>query len=302
MFVKSAKCILGAALLAGGAPVLAEHHEEEAAVGGTAALSADKTLQAARLVTEGKVYALGIITGRNTPAYPGRDYEIEVIDLGSNGSNQVTGHDDRVDTYLGIGSQIDGLGHVGTAGVHFGGVKAEDIFSPDGLRDLGTEDIPPIATRGVLIDMTRYFGVERMAELQGFGSAEIRAAAEQQGVTIGAGDVVLFHTGWMQVMDEDPEGFILRQPGINAEGARYLAQLGVVAVGSDTAGLETSDYPEGMFIPVHQILLAEYGIHILETLDTSELAADEAWEFLFVLGAPRLEGSVQAIINPVAIR
>jgi hypothetical protein len=35
---------------------------------------------------------------------------------------------------------------------------------------------------------------------------------------------------------------------------------------------------------------------------TDELAADGVTAFFFTLGAPRLEGTVQAIINPVAIR
>jgi hypothetical protein len=50
------------------------------------------------------------------------------------------------------------------------------------------------------------------------------------------------------------------------------------------------------------MLLANYGVYILENIVTADLAADRAWEFMFVLGQPRLAGSVQAIINPVAIR
>jgi kynurenine formamidase len=49
-------------------------------------------------------------------------------------------------------------------------------------------------------------------------------------------------------------------------------------------------------------LLARNGIYILENMNTAELAADEGWTFLFVLGQPRFEGAVQAVINPVAIR
>ncbi|HSG34497.1 MAG TPA: cyclase family protein [Sphingomonadaceae bacterium] len=280
----------------------AEHHEAVPELtGGAANLSQEATRAAAQLVKEGKTYRLGLVTGYDTPAYPGRSYEIEIIDLGTNGSNRVSGHDDRVNTYLGIGSQIDGLGHVGTDGVHFGGVRAEEIFDEKGLRGLSAAEIPAIATRGVLIDMTRHFGVDRLEPGASFDSGDIRAAAADQGVTIGKGDVVLFHTGWLDMIG-DPETFIANQPGIDTDGARYLAELGVVAVGSDTPGLETATQPEGQFIPVHQLLIAEYGVYILETLDTRELAADEVTEFLFVLGAPRFEGSVQAVINPVAIR
>lgn len=44
------------------------------------------------------------------------------------------------------------------------------------------------------------------------------------------------------------------------------------------------------------------GIYILENMNTMELAKDKAWEFLFTLGAPRITGGVQAIINPIAIK
>jgi hypothetical protein len=56
------------------------------------------------------------------------------------------------------------------------------------------------------------------------------------------------------------------------------------------------------FFPAHQELLTKNGVYILENMDTRALAKDEAWEFLFVLGQPKFVGSVQAIINPVAIR
>jgi hypothetical protein len=44
------------------------------------------------------------------------------------------------------------------------------------------------------------------------------------------------------------------------------------------------------------------GTYIMEVLNTADLAADKAYEFLFVLGQPRFKGGVQSMINPVAIR
>ena len=93
------------------------------------------------------------------------------------------------------------------------------------------------------------------------------------------------------------------EPGLGVDGARYLAELGVVAIGSDSWGLEVlpSEDPTLTF-PVHPELLAKNGVYILENMDTRALAADGVSEFLFVLGQPRFVGSVQAVINPVAIR
>ena len=92
-------------------------------------------------------------------------------------------------------------------------------------------------------------------------------------------------------------------PGLDVDGAEYLASLGVVAVGSDTWGLDVfpNKNPDLVF-PVHQVLLAKNGIYILENIRTDELVADKVNEFLFVLGQPRFVGAVQMVINPVAIR
>ena len=44
------------------------------------------------------------------------------------------------------------------------------------------------------------------------------------------------------------------------------------------------------------------GTYILENMESEEMVKDQAWEFLFTLGPARITGSVQAIINPIAIR
>lgn len=76
----------------------------------------------------------------------------------------------------------------------------------------------------------------------------------------------------------------------------------MVAVGADTWALEVlpGENPTELF-PVHPELLAKNGIYILENMNTAELARDEVWEFMFVLGQPKFEGAVQAVINPIAI-
>lgn len=277
--------------------------EPDPELGMVTTITPEMTARAAGLVAEGKTYALGVVTGPDSVPYPGRSFSIETFGIGeAQGTNRVTGHDDRLVTHIGIGSQIDGLGHIGRDGVHYGGAKAEDFLTENGLTRFGTDKIPPIATRGVLLDMAKHFGVERLEPMQGFGSEDIQAAAESQGVSIGAGDVVLLHSGWLSMAEEDPAIYIGQQPGINAEGAEYLTSLGVVAIGADSAALETMAFEDGAIFPVHQHLLVDAGVYVLETMNTGPLAADGVHEFFFVLGQPRFAGSVQAVINPVAIR
>ena len=275
-------------------------------IGAANHLSQQGVLDAARLITTGKIYSLGIEIREDSPAYGTRTFEIDIVSANPSipvGTDVVTSNDERVRTSFGIGSQIDGLGHLGIGHQYYNGLTTEDIVRDDGLAELGTHTIPPIVTRGVLLDMTRFFGVDMVEEGTAFNRAEIEAAARAQDVDIRKGDVVLFHTGWMQLLDEDNERYISRQPGPGIEGAEYLAELGVVAVGADTPALEVIPFEvPGRAFAVHQTLLAKKGVYILESMNTAELAADGVKEFMFVLGQPKFKGAVQAVINPIAIR
>lgn len=271
-------------------------------------LSREGAIKAAKLVKTGKVYPLGIVTGPDTPVWPGRSYSVAVMPIDDGGgtpigNNQVTGHDDVLMTFVGIGTQLDGFAHMGINRRHYNGIHARDFYKPNGVTKFGTEAILPTVTRGVLLDMTKHYNVDQVKPGTAFNRAEIDAAAKAAGVTIGKGDVVLFHTGWMAMAKSDPKQFIAVQPGLGNEGADYLSSLGVVMIGADTAALEVlpSEDPALPFV-VHQTLLVKHGVHILENIDTAQLAADNATEFMFVLGQPRFQGTVQAVVNPVAIR
>jgi kynurenine formamidase len=267
-------------------------------------LSPKGVKDAAKLVKTGRVYALGVPTGPDTPAYGNRKITIErTPGPGSNftpdGSQRVTSFDEKVTTSMGIGTQIDGLAHLGVDHHYYNGIEGKDIA---GSYKLDLASIPPIVTRGVLIDMTKHYKKPMLEVGDMYNKAEIVAAAKAQKITIKKGDVVIFHTNWIEKAASDKDLYRSREPGFGEEGAQYLADLGVVAVGSDTIALEALPSPPGKTFIVHQTLLAKNGVHIFESLDTRELARDGASEFLFVLGAPRIQGTVQMVINPVAIR
>jgi kynurenine formamidase len=218
------------------------------------------------------------------------------------GPNKTTYNDDIIDGWVGIGSQLDGLGHLGVEYVYYNGNKGADFADATGLKKLGIEKVPPLVARGVLLDMAAHFGTDVVKEGTAFNTKEIEAVAKKQGVEIRQGDVVIFHTGWVSLIGKDNTRYGSVEPGLGIDGAKYLVGKGVVAVGADTWGLEVVPFETKTVFEAHQILLAHNGTYILENMNTAALAADKGYEFLFVLGAPRITGAVQAIINPIAIR
>ena len=268
-----------------------------------------KTLAASKLVTTGKTYRLGIETNKDTPAYPPRTFAVTIVQPGqtaggSLGPTKTTYNDDMITGWAGIGTQLDGLGHIGIDGLYYNCNKAADFAMTDGLKKLGIEHVPPIATRGVLLDMAGYFNTDIVKEGTAFNRAEIEGAMKRQGIkAIEKGDVVLFYTGWLKLIGKDNKRFGSAAPGLGRDGARFLASLEVAMIGSDTWSFEVVPFEKdaGVF-EVHQILIPLNGIHILENINTEEMVRDQAWEFLFTLGPARITGGVQSIINPIAIR
>jgi kynurenine formamidase len=277
-------------------------------IGAANLLTPELALDAAKLVKTGKTYRLGVETNSKTPAFGPRSWALVINQPGQVGGvglgpTKTNYNDDIYMGYVGTGSQIDGMGHIGVDNVYYNCNKNSEFVQANGLTKLGIEKLPAIATRGVVLDMASYFGKNPLPEGTVFNRKEIDEQAQRQGVEIRKGDVVLFYTGWLTLVGKDDKRYISGEPGLGKGGAEYLASKEVVAVGADTWGLDAIPFEPGVGVfEVHQILLARNGIYILENVDTTELVKDKAWEFLFVLGASRITGGVQAIISPVAIR
>ena len=92
-------------------------------------------------------------------------------------------------------------------------------------------------------------------------------------------------------------------PGIGVEVARWLVERKVTVTGGDTSTNEVSPNPtRGLVIPVHQELMMKNGIFNIENLTFEELAADRAYEFLFVATPIRFKGATGSPLRPLAIR
>ena len=284
---------------------------EDDEIGAANYVTPEQVKMAVGLVKKGESHGLGIVIEPGMPAYPPRYTQLQVVQPGQQfnfDTNQSFGwslssNDDLVQMWLGTGPQLDGLGHMGEAGYFYNCNKGSDFSDISGLTKLGTHNIPPMVGRGLLIDMAKHFGVDHLEGGQSFNSKDIKAAMNAQGIEVRRGDIVLFHTGYTDaLLKSAPDTWGSTIPGITNEAAVFLAGLNPMAVGADTWGLEAVPADEGdKLFYGHVTLLKENGIYILETMNTGRLAAEGVHEFMFVLGQAKLKGTVQMIINPVAM-
>jgi len=275
-------------------------------IGAANLLTPEVTLAAVQLVKTGRSYPLAVPIDKNLPAFRHRSfnlYNIQPDEAGgtSKASNKFTFNDELVNGWTGVGTQLNGIGHIGIDYVYYNGNKAADFVTIEGVNKLGIEKVPPMVTRGVVLDMVAHYGEPIVPEDTEFAVADIKAVLEKQGVTLRTGDVVLFNTGWLELIGKDDKKFLEVEPGIGMEAAEWLADQGIVAFGGDTWASEIYPAKDGQEFPVNQFMLAKNGIYNLELIDTRPLVRDGIYEFLFVLGQPLYKGSTQVNINPVAI-
>jgi kynurenine formamidase len=140
----------------------------------------------------------------------------------------------------------------------------------------------------------------------GYGITEedLASAEREAGVQVRAGDVVLIRSGWAQHFG-DAGVFLGHEsgvPGPTEEAARWLAGRGVQATGAETIAYEQIKPEVGhALLPVHRLLLVEHGIHIIEVMNLSGLAAAGVQEFVFVLAPLKIVGGTGSPVRPLAL-
>jgi kynurenine formamidase len=272
-------------------------------------------------VATGKVYALGHPYTADMPLFGARKFVVRIPGSptdGPFGANKLVYNDEFVATEIGqVGTQFDGLGHIGTqtghdgdkAGMRFyNGRTMQEMASETGLKKNGIERLHPMVGRGVLIDVAGYKGVEAMEVGQEITMADVRGALQRQGMASFAfapGDVVLFRTGWTKYWIKDNTKYNSGEPGIGIEVCHWLSdQVNAGGVGSDTWATEVVPNPDKAcaFCAVHAQLLNRHGIVNHENLDLDALAADKVYSFLYVFAPVPIAGATGSPGSPVAVK
>jgi kynurenine formamidase len=272
-------------------------------------LTPERTLDALKIPREGRTIELAQLLDEGVPAFPPRSWKqivlahgaLEDTRLGADGS-QLSYFEEQVTGTYHIGCHVDGLGHVGIDGHFYNGNHYKDFYTPKGLTKFGVDTMRPWVGRGVMLDIAKLMGTERLDPGFVITPDHLESACQAQDVEVRAGDVVLLHTGWGALWKQDIHEYEEVEPGAGWDAAHWLTDRRVSLVGADNWAFEVIPFEreEGVFA-VHQHLLAETGTHILENSTTAELAAGGHSEFLFCLTVQKTKGSTGAMASPVAV-
>jgi kynurenine formamidase len=272
-------------------------------------MTPERALEAARLIRTGQTYQLGRVYEREMPIFPPRTFRLTIPAFRTvQGENRLVGRDEFFVGEIGqMGTQMDGLGHVGCrlpdGDTWYNGVKSKDMEDAYGLTKLGVENVGVFFTRGVLIDVARARSVERLPVGFEISQDELKKVLDAQGLQVRKGDVVLIRTGHGTLWKKDNLTFGSGEPGIGLDAARWLIAQDIAMIGADNWGIEV-DPPanKNRRVEVHQWVITKNGIYFLENLDLDGLSNDKVYEFAFIFAPLRMKGATGSPGNPIAVR
>ncbi|MYT31094.1 MULTISPECIES: cyclase family protein [unclassified Streptomyces] len=244
----------------------------------------------------------GLIPGRVNPLHTMVAVNQELF-----GPGTVATSDDTVTMGLQAATHWDGLTHVSHSGRLYNGRPADAVTAHRGATVLGIEKATPLVSRGVLLDVARAHGTDRLPGGHAVTPEDLDAAEELAGTAVRSGDVVLVRTGQLRhYLAGDREAYAYPSPGLSLRTPEWFHARGVAAVANDTLTFEI--FPpevEGLWMPVHALHLVEMGMLQGQNWNLEELttacAQEGRYAFLLSAVAEPFVGGTGSPVAPVAV-
>lgn len=223
----------------------------------------------------------------------------DLMPVTQEGKELISYSGDAISMYTHCGTHIDTFNHFGYRGEIWNGYTEEKHLGSRHWNKCGPEKFPVIIARAIMLDVAATKKVDVLPDSYGIGKDDLEKTIKNQGVEIKKGDIIMIRTGKMTVWP-DRDLFLNNSPGLNIEGAEYLAGLGAMIIGADNIALEQSpSVEEHNYFPVHTYLFSEVGVPIIEVLNLEELAEEKIYEVGFIARAMPLKGATGAPLQPV---
>ncbi len=279
-------------------------------LGTLANIKPEKMIESASLVRKGKVASLSQELSDKMPqiwfhgpyfSYTYRDVDYSLRKF-SEFKNQLGSTVCRYELSDHTGTHVDGLNHASFKHEIYGGVDIRDISAESGTSELGIETMPPVFTRGLLLDFAGFFGVDMLEPGYEIRVEDVKKLMKEFDISMKTGDGIFFHTGFGKLWAVDNEKYLGDSPGPGVEVAKWLGKSGASITGTDTSPFEVTNSSEmSTLFPCHQILIKESGMHLVENMRLQELASDGVTEFLFACAPLKLKGGAGSPVSPIGV-
>lgn len=292
-------------------------------VGALNYLTPEVVLSAMGAVRQGRALTLQMPMAdpAGDPVFPGRvpaqrfmvlDKSHYLVGRGPRFPGDVEYADDAMFCFLQGSTQYDAPGHAWYDDQIWNGYDAlTTVGGLDRASILPTAE-RGVVGRGVLLDVARHRGRERMEPGELIDLEDLLACADAQGCELRARDILLVRTGWLGRYAEVGQAAFfadLREPGLRyrPELVDWFHRMEIPNLVTDTFANETNADPDtGFIMTLHGALMRNLGVSMTEMASLDELgadcAADGQYEFLYVAAPLKVVRGAGAPVNPVVIK
>ncbi|HEV7710452.1 MAG TPA: cyclase family protein [Asanoa sp.] len=286
-------------------------------------ITAETRVAAARLVQEGHVVSLAwdvdTAPQRDQTYGPPRRFFVTTgqgladehrVDPHGNPDNRMNGALE----YLGYVfhgysvTHLDALSHVFWDRKMYNGVPAELVSSSHGATAHDVTAVKGgVITRGILVDVAAFRGVDWLEPGDPVTATEVRAVLAAQGSEVREGDALLLRTGYgkRRALRGPDDVRALGRAGWHASCAPLFHELGVALIGADTAQDVVPSGYDSVVIPVHTLGLVAMGLYMIDNMNLEELSAKCAsagrHTFELVVSTIPFLGATGSPVNPLAV-
>lgn len=220
---------------------------------------------------------------------------------GSEVNRHVCYSGDVVFMYTHTGTHIDALNHFGVDGEIYNGFSVEENLGSRAWTKGGAEQIPPVITRGVLLDIAGLHETDCLPDSYAITVADLERSLSASGLRLEEGDAAFIRTGRMSFWPDGSRA-LGSPPGLSLDAARWLTAQKISLVGADQECVEVgpSEHQDN-WLPGHGHFLTEAGVPMIELLDLEALSADKVYEFCLIAAPVRLRGASGAPLRPLAM-
>jgi len=277
----------------------------------------EKRVQAAALVRTGRIFDLGMPFDEDGPQAGGRLKRFNPLhfmtvtptDPGFLMPDGMQIADDVVILGLQCATQWDALSHIGYDGWLYNNTPARAISALVGATRLSfSKCVTRLISRGVLLDIARLKGVNRLEGGTVITPGDLDAAELRQGVRVQSGDILLIRTGvYQQFLEGDSKSYLGGEPGLGLSCAEWMHGREVAALAMDNFSIDVlPTITPGANIPFHCVAIRDMGLTLGEMFNLEELATDcdgdGVWEFMFCAPGLKISNSAGSPVTPMAIK
>lgn len=265
-------------------------------------ITRDKTLEAARLISSGRVVAASHrFTMAATERKPRAGYHRMLYR-----ENRMSAVDAIMIEPHGYEiTHLDALAHVGLDGRGYNDRVFDEIVTRDGLLFGSVLPLADgIVTRGVLLDLPRSQDRPWLERGEAVSVADLERAEAWAGIRVGTGDALVVRVGLdAREQATGAETYEIRT-GLGNDCIPWLQEREVGLFGGDCFDQLPSGDPRYSH-PLHSVGIARMGLVMVDHIAVEELAdacvEEGRWEFFFSIAALRIPKATGSPVNPLCI-